>query len=94
MATTKNQQEIAKDEHNEAENAKNVYVVNASGDTSTKLQKLEYVTGELTYIGKNTDVAAADSDTDWTIQKLTYTSGEITLIQTKTGAWDDRATLF
>lgn len=92
--TQLNPTEIAKHEHNEAENAKNVFVVNPSEGSTAYLQKFAYNGTDLEYIGKNVNVDALDSDTNWKISKLTYTSGDITLIETRTGAWEDRATLF
>ena len=92
--TALNQQEIAKAEHYEAYDAKRVFVVNSAEGAAVFLQKFAYDGTDLEYIGKNADVDALDSDTDWTISKLTYTSGDITQIQTKTGAWEDRETLF
>lgn len=46
------------------------------------------------YIGKNSTQGIATSDPSWTIYKFTYSGSDVTRIQKKTGAWDDRASIF
>lgn len=46
------------------------------------------------YIGINSDADAATSDSDWVIYKFAYTGSNATSIRKKTGAWDDRVSLF
>lgn len=45
------------------------------------------------YIGTATPGTASSTES-WSIQKYTYSGVDLALVQTRTGAWDDRATLF
>ena len=55
-------------------------------------QRIEYSGGEVRFLGR----ALPEENTSgcWIISRLSYTLGSVTHIQTASGAWDDRASLF
>ncbi len=57
------------------------------------LIKYDYTGGPLKYTGRHTDPDAADTDPNWRVTKHTYSGGNWTVLKTKTGRWDQKATL-
>lgn len=65
-----------------------------TSDVIYKKIKYDQSDAQPTYIGLNISADALDSDPDWEIYKFTYSGNDVTEIVRKTGAWEDRASLF
>jgi len=75
---------------------KKVFVVQSDGNVKTASSYILFDPDDSqpTYIGVNDDSDANTTDIDWTIYKFLYSGSNTTSIRKKTGAWDNRSSLF